>query len=417
VRCVVSGGGGPWRSTSRICSALLSHSRRGDPHRRPADPTPVDSADPHNFVTCLDNALRAFRDLRGGADYLVNAEVNASHRCVGVRFVQRGEWEKGWEDRIGQVEPALEAVFLDLYAAAAKSGGDFSFWGGTNFVNLSFQFQGPVREAFPEVKHLPWDEQYRQLLRRATWGSLRRMVFRFSNLAESFAVPCVEFGMSQVLIPSVGLCVHPWLFADHGLSVVATDAAASALAVLSEPERWPRLYSRLRSRSGTSRSRLATRRRATRISSPGCRTWRIRLSEMRCGSELPSWLPIGPNCLWPAGASMLSLPPMPCPGSPPPIRPGCSRSGSESSSRVAWRSSPSTTSSTRMSSRSCEARVGGGEHPRRGSPCPVRHDRVPDALLVRVARPAEPDAAVDGGACRLSVVRSSSTSRPARGRN
>jgi SAM-dependent methyltransferase len=40
------------------------------------------------------------------------------------------------------------------------------------------------------------------------------------------------------------LCVHPWLFADHGLSVVATDAAESALAVLSEPDGWNQLYSR-----------------------------------------------------------------------------------------------------------------------------------------------------------------------------
>jgi chemotaxis methyl-accepting protein methylase len=69
-------------------------------------------------------------------------------------------------------------------------------------------------------------------------------VFRFSNLAESFAARCVEFGLSRVLIPSVGLCVHPWLFADRELSVVATDAAESALAALSEPERWFRLYSR-----------------------------------------------------------------------------------------------------------------------------------------------------------------------------
>jgi hypothetical protein len=209
----------------------------------PDDPTPVDIDDPRSFVTCLDNALRAFRDLRGGENYLVSAEVNAYHRCVGVRFVQRGEWEKKWEDRIGQVEPALEAVFLDLYAVAAKSGGAFSYWGGTNFLDLSFPFQGPVREEFPEVKHLPWDEQYRQLLRRATWGSLRRMVFRFSNLAESYAARCVEFGVCSVLIPSVGLCVHPWLFADHDLSVIATDAAGSALSVLSEPDRWPRLYS------------------------------------------------------------------------------------------------------------------------------------------------------------------------------
>jgi hypothetical protein len=208
----------------------------------PDDPTPVDIADPTSFVICLDNALRAFRDLRGGADYLVSAKVNGCHLCV--TFMQRGGCEEGWQKRVHKVEPALKAVFRDLHAAAARSGGRFSHWGGTNFCSLSFPFQGPVREEFPDVQHLPWDEQYRQLLHRAAWTSLRSMVFRFSNLAEQFAARCVEFGLSSVLIPSVGLCVHPWLFADHGLSVTATDAARPALSVLSEPNRWPRLYSR-----------------------------------------------------------------------------------------------------------------------------------------------------------------------------
>ena len=55
---------------------------------------------------------------------------------------------------------------------------------------------------------------------------------------------CVAAGLSTVLVPSVGLCVHPWLFADHGLTVTATDIAGSALAAVSEPHRWARLYSR-----------------------------------------------------------------------------------------------------------------------------------------------------------------------------
>ncbi len=118
-----------------------------------------------------------------------------------------------------------------------------NYWGGNNYFDVSLPFHGPVRESFPEVDHLPWDERYRRLLERATWESLRGRVFRFSNLATAFATRCVEFGLSRTLIPSVGLCVHPWLFADHGLSVVTTEIAQSALAVLSEPNRWPRLYS------------------------------------------------------------------------------------------------------------------------------------------------------------------------------
>lgn len=206
----------------------------------PDDPTPVDIADPRRFATCLDIALRAFRDLRGGSHCLVNVEVNSYHRCVGIRVVQGC----GSESRNGQVERAIKPAFRSLRAVAAKNGGDLHYWGGENYFDVSLPFRGPVREEFPEVNHLPWDGRYRRLLDRASWGSLRGMVFRFSKLAESFAGRCVEFRQSRVLIPSVGLCVHPWLFADHGLSVVATDAAESALAVLSEPDRWPRLYSR-----------------------------------------------------------------------------------------------------------------------------------------------------------------------------
>lgn len=205
----------------------------------PDDPTPVDIADPRRLSTCLDEALRTFRSLRSGTDYLVSAEVNTFHRTVCVRFVQRGPSH----DRNGKVEPALVPPFRALRAAVAKGGGNLHYWGGNNYFDVSLPFRGPMREEFPEVDHLPWDERYRYLLERAAWESLRGMVFRFSNLAESFAAQCVEFGVSRLLIPSVGLCVHPWLFAEHGLSVIATDAAGAALDALSNPDRSPRLFS------------------------------------------------------------------------------------------------------------------------------------------------------------------------------
>lgn len=206
----------------------------------PDDPTPVDVVDLQRLSTCLDTALRAFHDLRGGTDYLVSAEVNAYHRATWVRFVQHGPCQ----DRNGQVEPALKPSFRALRRAVARSGGELHYWGGNNFFDVSFPFRGPVREESLQVTHLPWDERYRQQLTRVAWRSLRDVVYRFANLAEAFAARCVEARLSRVLIPSVGLCVHPWLFAEHGLSVVATDVAASALAALSEPERLPRLYSR-----------------------------------------------------------------------------------------------------------------------------------------------------------------------------
>ena len=91
----------------------------------PDDPTPVDIADHHRLPACLDNALCAFRDLRSGADYLVSAEVNACHRAVWVRFVQRGPCQ----DRNGQVEPALEQAFEALRAAAREERRRFALLG------------------------------------------------------------------------------------------------------------------------------------------------------------------------------------------------------------------------------------------------------------------------------------------------
>jgi SAM-dependent methyltransferase len=36
--------------------------------------------------------------------------------------------------------------------------------------------------------------------------------------------------------------VHPWIFAEARLRVVATELSSTALETLSQPERWPRLY-------------------------------------------------------------------------------------------------------------------------------------------------------------------------------
>lgn len=211
------------------------------PHGRiglPDDPTVVDITDPVRLCKCLDDALRAFKNLRGGL-YLVSAAVNTYHRIVHVRFVQPGKSADG----NNAMEPALRRPFQTLSAELRANGGELDYWGGNNYFDVSLPFRGPMRESFPEVDHLPWDEHYRELLALASWESLRRMVFRFSKLAESFSVRCAEFGIERVLIPSVGLCVHPWLFASRQRSVIATDVAASAIDVLSQPEHWPQLYS------------------------------------------------------------------------------------------------------------------------------------------------------------------------------
>jgi hypothetical protein len=206
----------------------------------PDDPTPVSISDAHQFATVLDSALTIFQVLRGGNPYLVNAEVNSCRREVWIRFVQPGPGT----NCNGKVEKALESAFRSLRSVLTKNRGNFHYWGGNNYFDVSLPFRGPMREDFPDVRDLPWDDSYRYLLERASWRSLREKVFRFSNLAESFAARCLEFQTSKILIPSVGLCIHPWQFADQGLAVVATELANSALTALSEPACWPRMYSR-----------------------------------------------------------------------------------------------------------------------------------------------------------------------------
>jgi len=205
----------------------------------PDDATPVSVSDRQRFSRTLDAAINAFRDLRRGTGCIVNADVNSYHSSVDVRFVQCGPSV----ERNGKVEPAFELALQSLRKVVSQNGGQVHYWGGNNYLDVSLPFEGTMREGFPEIDHFPWDERYRYQLNRAAWDSLRGMVFRFSDLAEGFADRCIECQMTKVLVPSVGLCVHPWLFADCGMHVIATDIAATALASLSEPARWPRLYS------------------------------------------------------------------------------------------------------------------------------------------------------------------------------
>jgi hypothetical protein len=207
----------------------------------PEDPTVVRVADPQRFAASFDAALRAFHEFRRGASTLLDVDINSYHKSVWVRFVQHC----ARRESNGEMEAALRPAFRALRAVAVKNGGNLHYWGGNKYFDVLLPYRGPIREEFPDVEHLPWDEHYRCLLDRAAWRSLREMVFRFSKLAESVAARCSDFQMSSVLIPSVGLCIHPWLFANCGLSVAATDSSGTALAALSEPARWPRMFSRV----------------------------------------------------------------------------------------------------------------------------------------------------------------------------
>jgi SAM-dependent methyltransferase len=206
----------------------------------PDGPTKVKVAQPEQFAAALEAVMRAFRELRPGTQTLVSAAVNACRKEVGIRVVQNGTSDRG---RNGQVEESLVAGLDALRAVAERNGGGLHYWGGDNYLDVALPYPNPDRDDFPEVEHLPWDERYRVLLERASWWSLRNTVFRFSDLAAMLAEHCAACGMTTVLVPSVGICVCPWLFASRGLNAIATDSSSTALAALSEPSRHPNLYS------------------------------------------------------------------------------------------------------------------------------------------------------------------------------
>jgi hypothetical protein len=206
----------------------------------PDGPTVVEVAHPDRFAASLDAAMRAFRELRPGTQTLVSADVNSYRKEVWIRVLQNGRSDR---DRNGGVEESLAPSLDSLRAVAERSRGGVHYWGGNNYLDVSLPYPNPDREDFLEVKQLSWNERYRVQLERESWESLQHMVFRFSNLAATLADLCLARGMATVLVPSVGICVHPWLFASRGLTVTATDVAGTALAALSEPGCHPNLYS------------------------------------------------------------------------------------------------------------------------------------------------------------------------------
>lgn len=228
-----------------ICSAPSQPSRLpGCGSDGPTTRTPVTVPSPDQFRDALGTALIHFQRVRKG-DLLANVEPRVRERgyVVCARFVL----DTTRSERGGQLEDELKTPFDALREQLAGVGGELHYWGGNNYFDIQLPAQpppGPPREYAPATAHLEWDERYRHLLEAASWDYLRDTVYRFADLAELFADRCVEHGVSSVLIPSVGLCVHPWLFADRSFAVTATDISDTALAVVCYPEGWPRLLSR-----------------------------------------------------------------------------------------------------------------------------------------------------------------------------
>lgn len=77
--------------------------------------------------------------------------------------------------------------------------------------------------------------------------------------------------LTKVLVPSVGLCVHPWLFADCGMHVIATDIAATALASIQGQHL----------KGGTLMHVPCMRAKEILTDSHECQTFRTKMSEIR----------------------------------------------------------------------------------------------------------------------------------------
>jgi len=199
---------------------------------------------PTAFVAAFREHLAVFRGHWDGSETLVDADINTFRRCVDIRVKQLARERSLAGDRTGAVEEALAASLGRLDAEVRSGGGKTYYWGGNNYfgTELALRRGQTFRADFPEIDCDDWDEHYRLTLARTSWSRLRGNALRFCNHASRVAEACKAKGVGTVLIPSVGLCAHPWIFADAGLRVVATDISSAALDAVAHPERLPGVY-------------------------------------------------------------------------------------------------------------------------------------------------------------------------------
>jgi SAM-dependent methyltransferase len=188
----------------------------------------------------LRSLLTAFRALWTGCAIVVDVTVYADGDRLDVRIYRVGQ--RGMK---GGPPPEDARAALDLAIKPLRACDPHRGFDGTN-VGFSLTARrldaDSARHSFPPFADLGWDDLYRAKLEKTSWSSLRAEAYRFCNLASRIATWAEGIEPKRVLIPSVGLCVHPWFFAERGFSVVATDLSSTALEALSHPERLPLLY-------------------------------------------------------------------------------------------------------------------------------------------------------------------------------
>ena len=203
---------------------------------------PVALADAYQLSAALDDSIVAFRKLRGGHT-IVDANDNSYRNAVVMRVKQLA---KGDSRQNGVVESEVSEQMGKLRDLLEREQGKLHYWGGNNYFDIEVPLSdlGSLREFRPDTDGMSWNEQYELKLARASWDSLRSEVFRNCHQA---AMVAEHFNLSStptVYIPSVGICVHPWIFADRGFQVIASDIASTAIQAVSLPHNFPRMYSR-----------------------------------------------------------------------------------------------------------------------------------------------------------------------------
>ena len=203
---------------------------------------PVALADAHQLSAAVDDAIFAFQKLRGGHT-IVNANDNSYRETVSMRVKQLA---KGDSRQNGVVESQVSEQMAKLRALLVREQGKLGYWGGNNFFSIEIPLSdlNSLREFRPDTEGLSWNEQYELKLARASWASLRSEAFRNCNQAAMVAERFDSSSVPTVYIPSVGICVHPWIFADRGFQVIASDISSAAIQTVSQPHNFPRIYSR-----------------------------------------------------------------------------------------------------------------------------------------------------------------------------
>jgi SAM-dependent methyltransferase len=225
---------------AEILSSLQSLKSDGVRVGFPDTSAPISLSDRSGFVCAVDAMVCAFRELRGGLT-IVDAKDNSYRKAVVMRVKQLA---RGDSSRKGVVEPKISEKLAELQSVLDCDDGELHYWGGNNYFDIEVPLADLsfMREFSPDTDGLSWDERYELKLAKESSESLRDEAFRNCDNATMIAEH-FDPSNATVFVPSVGICAHPWLFADRGFQVIACDISSTAMNALSQPHNFPLIYS------------------------------------------------------------------------------------------------------------------------------------------------------------------------------